>query len=253
MSRAVGAVPIQRSLARSGLARRQERNEERQRAYYKEWYQKNRAKLATRRGKETHRARARKAANKAHPKAGPCETCGGKPAYRHHDDYGKPEEIRFLCRSCHGYWHRDNTPQNNKRLGRAVLRQVAARKLAAHLIVEQRRKQKYKAQKKDPKYIAARRAACRKNYWKDIEKSRARGRETAKRLRADNHELTLARERKYRAENREKTNSYSLAWKKRNPEKVREIQRRWQHGHYHANIEESRHLGRERYHNRKKK
>jgi hypothetical protein len=38
----------------------------------------------------------------------PCETCGAKPAEAHHDDYSKPLSVRWLCRSHHQAWHREN-------------------------------------------------------------------------------------------------------------------------------------------------
>lgn len=38
----------------------------------------------------------------------PCSECGAEPAVAHHDDYGKPLTIRWLCHSCHTKWHRRN-------------------------------------------------------------------------------------------------------------------------------------------------
>lgn len=38
-----------------------------------------------------------------------CEQCGARPEYDrlqgHHDDYTKPLDVRWLCRSCHGRHH----------------------------------------------------------------------------------------------------------------------------------------------------
>jgi len=38
----------------------------------------------------------------------PCEVCGVEEADAHHDDYAKPLEVRWLCRSHHRQWHVDN-------------------------------------------------------------------------------------------------------------------------------------------------
>lgn len=37
--------------------------------------------------------------------AGPCERCGRRPTEAHHDDYGKPAEVRWLCVSHHRLLH----------------------------------------------------------------------------------------------------------------------------------------------------
>jgi len=31
----------------------------------------------------------------------PCENCGSSHSQMHHDNYDKPLEIRWFCRSCH--------------------------------------------------------------------------------------------------------------------------------------------------------
>ena len=41
----------------------------------------------------------------------PCEVCGNPKAQAHHDDYGKPLDVRWLCTTHHAEWHRHNTPK----------------------------------------------------------------------------------------------------------------------------------------------
>lgn len=36
---------------------------------------------------------------------GPCEVCGATPAQGHHDDYGAPLEVRWLCTTHHAEHH----------------------------------------------------------------------------------------------------------------------------------------------------
>ena len=40
----------------------------------------------------------------------PCEVCGATKAQAHHDDYGKPLDVRWLCANHHTEWHRHNKP-----------------------------------------------------------------------------------------------------------------------------------------------
>lgn len=40
-------------------------------------------------------------------KAMPCEKCGNPEALAHHEDYAKPLEITWLCRSCHSRRHKE--------------------------------------------------------------------------------------------------------------------------------------------------
>lgn len=54
------------------------------------------------------KVRARRIARERYPKLLPCEVCGDEDTQRHHDDYNKPEEVRFLCRRDHANWHFKN-------------------------------------------------------------------------------------------------------------------------------------------------
>ena len=40
----------------------------------------------------------------------PCEVCGLEKVEAHHDDYSKPLDVRWLCRTHHRQWHRENDP-----------------------------------------------------------------------------------------------------------------------------------------------
>lgn len=55
---------------------------------------------------EATKRRARAAANYAFPVAQPCEACGAVGGQRHHHDYSRPLDIRWLCDPCHRAEHR---------------------------------------------------------------------------------------------------------------------------------------------------
>jgi hypothetical protein len=40
-------------------------------------------------------------------KRAPCEVCGHRKAEMHHRDYAKPLAVRWLCRLCHLFKHRE--------------------------------------------------------------------------------------------------------------------------------------------------
>jgi hypothetical protein len=47
----------------------------------------------------------------------PCEICGStRYVQGHHDDYGKPLDIRWLCQSHHQQWHGQNEALNSGKM-----------------------------------------------------------------------------------------------------------------------------------------
>lgn len=82
------------------------------RSYMRAYRQANRERLLTyERGRSSlarddpAKRRARKVAWYGKRTPQPCEVCGS-PGQRHHDDYDKPLEIRWLCLAHHGEAHR---------------------------------------------------------------------------------------------------------------------------------------------------
>ena len=49
-----------------------------------------------------------------HLSASPCEVCSDTDAHAHHDDYSKPLDVRWLCRTHHMGWHKLNGPGKNR-------------------------------------------------------------------------------------------------------------------------------------------
>lgn len=41
----------------------------------------------------------------------PCEVCGSSEVQAHHDDYGYPLAVRWLCVAHHVEWHKNNEPK----------------------------------------------------------------------------------------------------------------------------------------------
>lgn len=65
------------------------------------------ASLSTRR-KPAHRA-IENARNNGLVSPEQCSACDRKcKVHAHHDDYGKPLDVRWLCRKCHFAWHKTN-------------------------------------------------------------------------------------------------------------------------------------------------
>lgn len=52
------------------------------------------------------RAHANTAQRRGQIQPKPCEACGAE-AQKHHDDYGKPLDVRWLCPACHLTLHKE--------------------------------------------------------------------------------------------------------------------------------------------------
>ena len=80
------------------------------RAYYAATKEHRRVIAAARYAAHPERTKARQAVrtaiNAGRMQREPCEVCAAGPAEAHHDDYGKPLDIRWLCRSCHTAHHK---------------------------------------------------------------------------------------------------------------------------------------------------
>lgn len=63
-------------------------------------------------------------AQRANPDPAPCAICGGPGKHRHHHDYSKPEDVTWLCITCH---RREHAGERGRTIG-------AARKIKAFLV-----------------------------------------------------------------------------------------------------------------------
>lgn len=77
----------------------------RQRPEVREWYREYRKSRYVR---DKLKAAARNATRKLSRQ--PCEKCGEPRAHAHHDDYGRPLDVRWLCTTHHAEWHKHNKP-----------------------------------------------------------------------------------------------------------------------------------------------
>jgi len=86
-----------------------EKTESRQ-ATYKKYRQSEKGKKSRIAGAKRYREKYPEKV-KAHSlsqaiEAKPCEQCGHWKVEKHHDDYSKPREVRFLCKKHHDHQHR---------------------------------------------------------------------------------------------------------------------------------------------------
>lgn len=91
---------------------RQSQCKECHKQYLREHYQNNKEMYRERARKNTRNSIKQKAINavtvalrKKLLTKQPCEECGAEKAEAHHDDYAKPLEVRWLCRSHHRQHH----------------------------------------------------------------------------------------------------------------------------------------------------
>jgi hypothetical protein len=75
----------------------------------------------------------------ANPTPQPCEVCGDPRAVRHHPDYGKPEEIVWLCARHHQHahnYHQAGLPSQSAKLSGALflLGEGCSEQEAAYLV-----------------------------------------------------------------------------------------------------------------------
>ena len=96
------------------------RNAEALRDYHKQYYRAHRSTTLERRARSRRDHPDRYAAHRATTKAisrgalvrQPCEFCGAtEDVHAHHEDYARPLDVHWLCRSCHGRLHNGSLPR----------------------------------------------------------------------------------------------------------------------------------------------
>lgn len=77
-------------------------------AYHREWRKTTAGRRCTERDmpRNNVRAKARYAVKRGQIKRLPCERCASERAEKHHDDYSRPLDVRWLCKPCHAAHHR---------------------------------------------------------------------------------------------------------------------------------------------------
>jgi hypothetical protein len=124
---------------------RYERDPEKYRVRYREYYRKNRKKIKERYSSEEEflKRKARSAVNRAielgELRREPCEVCGNPKSIGHHEDYTKPLEVDWLCQKHHGARHAAIRAEADRQEG-----DLWDKKFQAKGEHEERRKQKRK-------------------------------------------------------------------------------------------------------------
>lgn len=88
------------------LAEAKYRRSSAKKAASKRWKKKNKAKTVA-------QNRLQRAVRSGRLVRQPCEACRKPNAFGHHDDYGKPLDVRWLCNLHHTEWHRNNKPKGD--------------------------------------------------------------------------------------------------------------------------------------------
>lgn len=92
------------------LRERRKKNPEKDRERKRRYYHKNKQRIKEMLDKNIDKIQAKRLARTAMEKGiitkKPCEKCGSHETLKHHDDYSKPIQVRWLCALCHARWHK---------------------------------------------------------------------------------------------------------------------------------------------------